>query len=70
MLRLEIERRRKGWTQWQLSQHSGIHPSVVSHLERGTCHPWPKYRARIAEALGVPEEDLFKHESPTGGTDD
>ena len=45
-------RARKGWSQKQLSQASGIDQSDISKIERGVANPSVSTLARIAEALG------------------
>lgn len=49
---------RKGWSQAELARRTGIHPSVISHLEAGRFPLYPGWRRRLAEALGVREEEV------------
>ncbi len=60
ILRLEVERRKRGWSQARLARETGIHPTDISKLEAGQVHPWPGWRKRLAEALGVEEAVLFR----------
>ncbi|ACX52290.1 putative transcriptional regulator, Nlp [Ammonifex degensii KC4] len=58
MLRFVAERKKRGWSQFELARRTGIHPSNLSKLERGV---WPVYqgwRIKIAEALGWPLDRL------------
>lgn len=59
MLRLTLERHRRGWSQAEVSRRTGIHPSTLSHLESGEVKSWPAYREKLASLFGVSAEDLF-----------
>lgn len=63
MLRLTQERRRRGLTQAAVARMTGIHPAAISALESGTAHPWPGWKARLARALELPAEELFREVS-------
>jgi transcriptional regulator with XRE-family HTH domain len=56
---LEIERRRRGKTQWQVARETNIVQSRLSLIERGYVKPRPEEAQRIASCLGMPETDLF-----------
>lgn len=58
MASLKELRQQKGLSQWELARLSGIHPSLVSRLERGELKLYPGWRKKIAQALGVKEEEL------------
>ncbi|WP_434074876.1 helix-turn-helix domain-containing protein [Moorella naiadis (nom. illeg.)] len=62
MSRLRDERRRRGWSQFELSKRSNIHPIEIGRIERGIVKPFPGWRKRLSEALGVPENELFGEE--------
>ena len=54
-------RKKKGWTQSELSRRSGVKQGVLSDIESGkTKHPRCDTLAAIAEALGVPVDKLLK----------
>lgn len=56
-------RKQNGWSQSVLSHRSGVHVSTISNVERGRLSPWPGQRARLARALGWPEDradELFE----------
>lgn len=59
MLRLTLERGKRGWSQAELARRTGIHPSTISNLEAGKWHPWPKYKRLLAQVLHVKGELLF-----------
>lgn len=53
-------RRRKGWSQEQLAEESGLHRTYVSGVERGARNPTIKVIAVLAKALGIKTADLLK----------
>lgn len=59
MKRLAIERFRRGWSQAELARRARLHPSEISRYEAGWWKPTPHARAKLAAALGIPEEALF-----------
>jgi transcriptional regulator with XRE-family HTH domain len=42
-----------GWTQEQLAHESGLHPTVISPLEKGRRAPKPKSVRGLAKAFGI-----------------
>lgn len=63
MLRLKVERQKRGLSQFQLAVKSGINPTIISRLERGVWPPYTGWKVRIAKALEWPIEradELFK----------
>jgi transcriptional regulator with XRE-family HTH domain len=56
---LRRERLRRGWSQVKLCGLTGIAPSDLSLIERGLQPAFPGWQRRIAEAFGVPAEELF-----------
>lgn len=52
---LESQERSASW----LARRCGKSPAYVSRVMSGTRRPSPDFRARAAEALGVPETLLF-----------
>lgn len=59
MLNLELIRRKKGWTQKELTQRSGVSNGVICNLEKGRVYPYPGWKRKLAAALGVEESTLF-----------
>lgn len=59
MTRLEKLRRARGWSQAELARQARLHPSEISRFERTWWKPTPHVRAKLAGALGMPEEALF-----------
>jgi len=69
MLRLEAERRKRGWSQAEVARRTGLHPSTISHLEAGDIRPWPSYISRLSRLFGVPRNELthaVSHEESRG----
>ena len=52
-------RKAKKLTQAQLAERIGVTPSAVTQYERGDIRPEIEKVKAIAEALGIPEQDLF-----------
>jgi transcriptional regulator with XRE-family HTH domain len=59
-LELRRARQRLGLSLTKLTALTGIATTDLSLLERGLRPPFPGWRRRIAEALGMREEDLFR----------
>jgi transcriptional regulator with XRE-family HTH domain len=54
-------RERRGWTQDQLAEASGIHPTYISGIERARRNATLAVVARLAEALRVDPARLLRH---------
>ena len=52
-------RKAKKLTQAQLAERIGVTPSAITQYERGDIRPEVEKVRAIAEALGIPEQDLF-----------
>ena len=55
-------RERRGYTQEELSNRSGIHVSYLSGIERGIRNPSLRSIRRLAKALGLRVGKLFAFE--------
>jgi len=62
MTKIEFYRREASLSQSALARRLGISPANIVLVERGHRKPWPKLRRQLAEALGVPETELFDAE--------
>ena len=60
MYRLKVERIKKGLSQAELARMAGVHPSVISRLERGFLPPYAGWRKRIAKALEWPARRAYE----------
>jgi len=63
MFRLTEERQRRGLSQAAVSRLTGIHPAIISQLESGRVYPYPGWKRRLSEALGMPGDELFERVS-------
>ena len=59
MTKLELLRRYAGLSQRELARRIEVSSSLVTQVERLHRRPWPAFRLRVSEVLGVPEADLF-----------
>ena len=59
-LRIEVARKHRGWTQRQLSDHSGVASTDISKIETGRYLPGPFQRQRLARALKLKPEQLLE----------
>ena len=60
MVRLKAERLKRGWSQQDLAFHARMASADISRLERGWARPYPTQARRLAETLGIPEEELLQ----------
>ena len=56
--RLRALRKSKGYTQGMLGARADLHQQAIQAIEIGRRHPTPYTITRLADALGVPIEDL------------
>lgn len=56
-LKMELLGRRE--PQYALAARAGMSETRLSRIVQGRLQPTPAERKRIAEALGIPEADLF-----------
>lgn len=68
MNRLRQVRKERGLTQFELAKRTGIHPTEIGKVERGILKPFPRWRKKLSQALGVPEDQLFG-EAQSDGSD-
>lgn len=50
----------RGWSQEDLSEHSGLHRTYISGLERGTRNPTLGVLQSLADALGTSVSELLQ----------
>ena len=58
--RIRDLRKKKGWRQIDLAQHSGIHEVHISDLERGAREVGLRHLAALARALEVSLDEFLK----------
>jgi transcriptional regulator with XRE-family HTH domain len=71
MLRLRLERQRRGWSQTKVTALTGIATSELSQIERGKVSAFPGWRRRLAAAFGLSESYLFEQvadDAPTSAS--
>ena len=59
-------RRRKGWTQQQLADHSGVSLDMINRIERGVSAARFPNITKLAHALDVDPAELFTPDLPSG----
>jgi len=57
--RIRAFRKLKGYTQTELAELLGVSIAIVGTIERGTRRPDSRMLGRIAEALGIDQEELI-----------
>lgn len=60
MNNLKSARKSKGLSQFELAKLSNVTPSDISRLENNKIYAYPGWRKRIAKALGVEVEQIWK----------
>ena len=70
MLRLEVERKKRGWNKLQAAINAKLHPSTYGMLESGKLYPFPGYVCKLETLFGVDGKLLFQevaeNEASTG----
>lgn len=57
---MTYEREKRGLTQKDLAEETGIEQSSISHMERGRMLPFPGWRDRLEKVFKMPVEELLK----------
>ena len=60
MERVKEIRRRKGWSQKELAEESGVGQDTISGIESGRHEPRPSTLRKLADALDVEVADFFR----------
>ena len=60
MIRLTLEREKKGWTKMRLGFEAGLHPSLIGQLEAGKIYAYPAYRKKLENVFGIPADEIFQ----------
>jgi transcriptional regulator with XRE-family HTH domain len=60
---LREARRRKGWSQKDLAEKSGVGQDTISGIESGRHEPRPSTLRKLAEALGIEVAEFFREPS-------
>lgn len=59
--RLRAYRNQKGWSQEELAERAGFHPTYIGQLERGEKNATIESISRVSGALGIPLSVLFEN---------
>jgi transcriptional regulator with XRE-family HTH domain len=59
MLRIKVERLRRGWRQEDLAFYARMAAADVSRIETGRLKPYPTQLVRLAKALDLGPEELL-----------
>lgn len=59
--RLRAYRNQKGWSQEELAERAGVHPTYIGQLERGEKNATIESISRVSDALGIPLSVLFEN---------
>lgn len=60
MLRISLERLKRNIPQQKLAEMAGLSQATLSRLEHGKLYPYPNWKKRLGNALGVNPESLFQ----------
>ena len=60
MLRIELERRKGGWTQTELAYYAKMSMADISRIERGWLRPYNGMAKRLSDVLKLSVDDLTK----------
>ena len=55
--KLEVERRRKGWTRSELARRADLNSSTVSGLENDKLEAYEVQLTKLGRALGLPKRE-------------
>ncbi len=56
MLKLTVERERRGWSKSELARRARLEQGLIGKFEAGRIKPYPKQIERVARALGIAPE--------------
>jgi len=62
---IKLARRAKGWTQYDLAEHSGIFQGQISHFECAVRYPGVPNLIRLSDALDCSIDVLLGRAPPT-----
>ena len=62
MIRMKVERLRRGWSQQDLGYHARVQATDISRIERGRLIPYDSQADRLAKALGITPAQLLEQQ--------
>lgn len=66
MIRLTLERKKRGLSIIKLSRIAEIHPSDIGKLESGKAPLWPAWAIRLESVFKIPAEQLMEEVNQDG----
>jgi len=60
MFQITLIRQKRGWSQAELARKAEIGEANLSRLEQGKIFPYPGWKRKLGDALGVDPEILFQ----------
>jgi transcriptional regulator with XRE-family HTH domain len=72
VIRLTVERMRRGWTKARLARAAGLDQSLLSKIEAGRVLPYACELERLAAAIGIEPSEasaLLEDAEPRGSAD-
>ena len=60
LLRIEFERKNRGWSKLDLAAKTGIYPSDIYKIEEGKGYLWPKWAQKLEEIFDIPADKLLE----------
>ncbi|MGV8123511.1 MAG: helix-turn-helix domain-containing protein [Candidatus Xenobiia bacterium LiM19] len=65
-----MERKKRNWTQAELSKRAGIDQALLSRLETGVMKAYPLWKRKLGDALAVNPDILFQEVKTYESTSD
>ena len=60
MLRITLERQKRGWNKTQLAFEARLHPTIIGQLEAKKLFPYPAYKEKLSRVFGISGDELFQ----------
>jgi transcriptional regulator with XRE-family HTH domain len=70
MVRLKLERLKRGWNQQDLGFRADMASTDISRIECGWLKPYPSQALRLAQVLGLKPEELLEEVTPAAEATD
>ena len=70
MLRIRVERRRKGWRLEDLAHFARVSAADISRIETGRMKPYPSHLSRLSVALELDPTELLQEVGSSSNSQD